>query len=928
MKLWVWSSYLPSQLYKDDNDARVSTSGSEALSSSAQVMLGLDESIAAERLRVEGPNAVEQTLSHAWIGLLVNQFKSSVILLLVVAAAISAFLHEFLQMIGIITAIFVNAIIGFLMDYRAQVSLQKLAQIASPTARVRRGGRDHEIDVKHLVRGDIVLLEPGDAVPADLVLLEDASLTVNESSLTGESMPICKSSISEVDDGTFLYHGSTVQGGRGIGCVHATGKHTRLGQLDSAIRGVQRIPTPLEVELDTLGNKLTVLTLAIAALVAVIGIWKQLPMLVMFETAVALAVAAIPEGLPVVSTLTLALGVGKMIQGHTLVRRLPAVETLGCTTIICTDKTGTLTENSMVVSDIVTIASATTISGSRYEPVGTIASIPITTPTAEVHRLPFSGESGSLDQPTLRLLLAGALCNDARIEQSKDFVWQVFGDPTEGALLAAARKAGINDHQERIQNKRIGELPFDLGRKRMTTLHADPNTQNQSLVFCKGAPEAVLDICQKVMHPTGSVNLSQEIKEFFLKHNRELASRGLRVLAIAESTMDGAPICMDPENVEQGLTLLGLIAMSDQIKPGIKEAIVECKRAGVRVLMLTGDQPATAFSVANSLGIAVDEKEVYTGDQITAASAATQQQILENATVLAKATPETKLAVITALQNLGHVVAMTGDGVNDAPALARADVGVAMGASGSDAAKESADLVITDDNFATIVSAIAEGRLVFEKIRSAIAYLLTASLASVIATAAGLLFHEGLLLMPLQLLWLNLIMHVFPSLGLVLQEPSIDTMDQPPRMRDSGLLDQGTTVNIIGSAILSSIATLVAVHLLSHKSNEPFVVSTIALSTISISLVLQSWAWAMRQATKGRMTTNAFGVMFVFSAISLALLPLAILPKGMREVLQTALLTDHEIAIVTLLSATCFVATIALLRITDRIYDSSKTRST
>ncbi len=837
---------------------------------------GLSQDIAATRLRNDGPNDFGKEESVNTWTVLTDQFKSSVVILLLIATIISLLMNEYLQAAGIIVVLFINTAVGFLTEYRAKVSIKELARLAGAVIRVRRGGCEIDLPVVNLVCGDIVLLETGTRVPADLRIIESAAFSVDESMLTGESMPVWKAPDAEPLENRVVYQGTSILSGRAICVVIAAGSKTKAGQLGKMLQEIASSETPLTKSLDILGHQLTILVILLCTFFAGLGILRHTPLERMLETSIALAVAAIPDGLPVIATFALAAGIRKMVKAKALVRRLTAVETLGCTTVICTDKTGTLTENKMLVTDIVLDGNHLQVSGHGYEPSG---------------KLSKRDTTSLIDDPRLHnFLIAISLCNDARLEHHEgDDGWHIHGDPTEGSLITAAVKLGLNDKQLHNDFPRIAEIPFDLNRKRMSTLHTKPEGTGYVL-FLKGSPETVLPICTRVYSKDGDFNLKEDLRNWFLSQNHELAKRGLRVLCVATRNIENIPDSQNTVSLETELTLLGLVGMSDRPKENVESAIRTCQDAGIRIIMLTGDQPETARAVASELGIissAADEKEILSGSDLQRLANNELNARLNNLTVLARVTPQMKLDIVKRLQAAGHIVAMTGDGVNDAPALRQSNIGIAMGRSGTNLACEASDLVITDDNFATIVMAVQQGRITYANISHAIGYLLTASLSSVIAITLGLLINAGLFLEPLQLLYLNLIMHVFPSLGMVLQQGTENVMNRPPRKQTEKLLNRYEQIQIFARSVLIGAISLAAItvdqHYLGTSSDN-----TVALATLSLSMVLQSWSWlsAQNQGVKIRWHNNK--AMLLCTVINLALLGAAIYLSPLQQVLHTS----------------------------------------
>jgi Ca2+-transporting ATPase len=870
---------------------------------------GLSEETAAQRLKQFGANRMKARKTQGALTILVRQFQGTVVILLIVAAGISYASHEVIQAAGIAIAVVINAVIGFFTEWKAKISLEQLEALAGPTARILRAGYEREVPGHQLVPGDIVILDAGARVPADLRLIDASGLSVDESSMSGESVPVYKSASSiDGDTGAILMalQGTLVLAGRGRGVVVATGDHTQLGHLGQLLTESVFGRTPLEERLEELGKQLTILVVVLCAALAAVGIWQREDTWLMIQTAIALAVAAIPEGMPVVATLALAVGTQRMVHARTLMRQLAAVETLGCTTVICSDKTGTLTENQMVVTDLACNNRHLKISGTGYEPVGEVSELG--NPVCALE-----------DSVLVELLRAGALCNDAKIEKhSGETGWHVHGDPTEGALIAAAGKVGLNHQQLGGSYPRIGEIPFDLARKRMSTVHQRPD--GRLVLYVKGSPESVLSRSLYVHALNGDRKLTVSEREWFRNKNEELAQHGLRVLAVACRELDSIPAELEAEMIEKDLTLLGLVGMSDRPRNGVEGAIENCRNAGIKVIMVTGDQPTTAKAVAEDLKIlspGTTGDAVLTGSELSKMNDAELRLALRDATVLARVTPEMKLAVVKGLQSDGEIVAMTGDGVNDAPALRQANIGIAMGRSGTALAREASSMVITDDNFATIVKAIRQGRIIYANIRKSIAYLLTAGLASVMCVAGAVIFGMGLALSPLQLLWLNLIMHVFPGLGIVLQRGDSKVMDSPPRGRSEQLLSAETKQQILIRSLIVAIAVLCSLQLQSVFGLATDKTTTIGFGTLSLALLFQALSWS--RVDSGHLAEKKPGrinwPMAINIAISSLLLLAAIYAPGLQSVLKTSSLNGPEVVLVIVLSVCSMLASDFVLRL-------------
>ena len=859
---------------------------------------GLSTESVCDNFKRFGANELSTQKSAGPFLILLRQFQSTVVVLLLIASAISWSTHQQVQACAILAAVLINAAVGFVTEMKAKFSLESLESLAGPIARVKRDGKEQLIPARELVPGDIVILDAGARVPADLILLDSAALSIEESMLSGESLPIYKQHSQGLNeaDSEKVYQGTLVLSGRATGEVYATGDNTKLGQLGVLLRKTESGRTPLELQLEKLGQQLTWLTIVLCVLLLLVGILYKIDLWHMLQTSVALAVAAIPEGMPVVATLALAAGTRRMVKEGALIRELAAVETLGCTTVICSDKTGTLTENQMLVTDLILPERHLKVTGQGYEPRGEILE--------NGAKVPFSE-----DKFLMTLLHTGALCNDARLEKHDgESSWHIHGDPTEGAILTAARKLGIEHEQINRDNPRIFELPFDLQRKRMSSIHR--NDKGEIFSCTKGSPGTILGLAKYVATADGIRSLSDEDRKWFAEKNDELAGRGLRVLAVGMATLHERQHTYEAEDIERNLTLLGLIGMADQARAGAAEAVASCRDAGIRVIMVTGDQPATAAAIAKTLKILDDESssKVFTGSQLEAMSDLQLAHALKDAQVLARVNPELKLKVVKTLQNEGEIVAMTGDGVNDAPALRQADIGVAMGLSGTALAREASKMVITDDNFASIVKAVAEGRVIYANIRQAIAYLLTASFSSVFAVFGTVLAGEGNQFSPLLLLWLNLIMHIFPGLAVVLQPAPKKIMSQPPRNSKENLLSTRIQIQIAIRSLVVAINVLISMFF--ARKMEFASVSTIGFAVLSLSLLLQalSWSMAQRGARLSQLKSLCNRPMMINMAASVFLLVLAIYYKPLQLILGTAVLAEYEVVFVLAASMISFFA--------------------
>jgi len=720
---------------------------------------GLSPSEAKRRLAEHGPNEVERASQRTPLGIFVAQLNSVLIWVLLAAAGLSAWAGHAVDAVLIVVIVLVNGVFGFLQDYRAEQSLEALREMTAPTATVRRDGRAVEVDATQLVPGDVIELESGDVVPADARLLEDTDLEVDEAALTGESAPVSKSpdpvapETPLAERECMVYNSTNVTRGRGVAAVTATGMETEVGGIARELAATEETRTPLQEELDQLGRRLGLGVFALAALVVPLLLVRDTPLVEAGLTAVSLAVAAIPEGLPAVVTLTLALGVRTMAEENALVRRLPAVEALGSVDVICTDKTGTLTEGQMTVSTVWVNDAVVDLAGAGGPPP---------------------------DDRVDLLLRAGALCNDATAES---------GDPTEQALVEAAEAHGVDVATLRAEAPRTDEVPFSSEEKWMGTVHGDVG-------YVKGAPEVVLSKSTRVLAEEGPTALTPEAAERIETQIQAFADEALRVLAVAYTE--------DPSDLGTDLVFVGLVGMIDPPRAEVADALAATDRAGIGVKMITGDNVRTAAAIAGALGLG---QEVVEGRELDDLDEEELAGRVEEATVFARTTPEHKVRILRALQDNGHVVAMTGDGVNDAPALKSADVGVAMGVRGTDVAKQASDVILLDDNYATIERAVERGRAIFDNLWKFVAFLLSANVAEVAIVFLASLW--GYLVLPaVQLLWINLLTDGLPALALGADPQSGDVMDRPPREPDSGIVEAPMLGLIGGAGLVSTLLML------------------------------------------------------------------------------------------------------------------------
>jgi Ca2+-transporting ATPase len=815
---------------------------------------GLSSEEAQRRLDRYGPNELKEAPPISFWQMLGEQFNNFVVILLIVAAVISALLGDYIEAAAIFAIVVLNAALGVVQERRAAQELAALRKLASPDAEVIRDGSRQVSPAHQLVPGDLVLLEAGNYVPADIRLLEAVNLRIDEAALTGESVPVQKNAIIRLqvdiplgDRKNTAFMGTLINYGRGKGVVVSTGMHTQIGLIATMLQMVEQEPTPLQRRLDAVGKTLGWAALAICAAVFLVGWMRGFDPLDMFLIAVSLAIAAVPEGLPAVVTISLALGMREMIKHNSLIRRLSSVETLGSATTICSDKTGTLTQNQMTATQLWVDGQPINVTGSGYAPVG---------------EFQIDGQKVSLDDypGALTTLWVAALNNDADLDlgdpDDEHPAYRVAGDPTEGALIVAAAKANAWTSDLNKAYPRVQEIPFDSTRKRMLTLHAvrDPRPEDISpfyddqkkewyVVTVKGAPDLVLDLCNQLQRMDDSITSLDDAQRMkILAANDRMTQKALRVLGMAYKVVRDMPEEEKLEQLEQDLVFAGLIGMIDPPRPEVTPALEVARRAGIRTVMITGDFPNTACAVAESINLLEPGHQVLTGAQMDDMEDAVLEQQVAFTDVFARVSPEHKLRIVEALRARNEVVAMTGDGVNDAPAIKRANIGVAMGITGSDVAKESADMVLTDDNYASIVSAVEQGRVIYSNIRKFVYYLLSCNVAEIATIFLGIMFTQGSPLTVIQLLWLNLITDGAPALALGTEKGDPDIMDQQPRPPSEPIINRFMTAGIGIQTIAITFVTLTAYLIgLQLFSENPLIPGTMAFVSISFSELLRAF---------------------------------------------------------------------------------------
>lgn len=795
---------------------------------------GLSSGEAARRLKEKGHNVLAEKKKTSPLVLFLMQFSDFMVLVLLGATLLSALLGEYSDAVVIIGVVLLNAVLGFIQEYKAEQSLEALRELTAPTAKTLRDGVRHEIPAEELVPGDIVLIEAGDRIPADIRLCEVRQLLVNEASLTGESEPAAKIAETLPEEKTVLgervnmvFMGTMAVGGYASGVVVATGMATEMGRVAHLIQDAENEDTPLQKRLEQLGRYLVIGCLLICALVVMMGVAQGLPAYNMFMAGISLAVAAIPEGLPAVVTIALAIGVQRMVRKNAIVRRLPAVETLGCATIICSDKTGTLTQNKMNVQEIWTGGQHYYIEGTGYSPQGKFI---------RGKRQINPGQDTAL----MLTLTAAVLCNNAQLLRGKMEIqplwrgraaeWEIQGDPTEGALLVAGARAGLWREDLERNRQRLGEVAFDGTRKRMSVLYSGAEGE---ILYIKGAPEVIVEKCSHMFYQGRVVELTGSLHQEILQQNERMAALALRNLAVAYRPLGKTTeITAD---LEKELIFLGLLGMIDPPRPEAHSAIQKCSAAGIKTIMITGDHKTTAVAIARKLNMLPPRGQVLTGRELDELSDKELEKAAANTYVYARVAPEHKLRIVRALKRRGHIVAMTGDGVNDAPAVKEADIGIAMGSSGTDVTKEAAALVLTDDNFTTIVNAIEEGRGIYDNIRKFIRFLLACNTGEILTMLVAMLLGLPVPLRAIQILWINLVTDGLPAMALGVDPADPGIMNRPPRSPQESIFARGLWQKIVGRGVVIGLTTLIIFSWALQQGCEVAEARTMAFVTLIIT---------------------------------------------------------------------------------------------
>lgn len=857
---------------------------------------GLQPADAAKRLERDGRNELTEGKKASPIIIFLSQFKDIMVLILLGATLIAAFLGEYLDAITIVAILILNAVLGFIQEFRAERSLRALKELSAPMARVLRGGEIVSIPAKELVVGDVVCLESGDRVPADIRFIETNSCYIEESALTGESVPVGKhqSVIQEAelplgDQKNMGFMSTMVTRGTAKGVVIRTGMATEMGKIAGMIQQTKEMDTPLQHRLEQLGKLLIIVAVALTIMVVVAGIMHGQPAYNMFLAGVSLAVAAIPEGLPAIVTIALALGVQRMIKRRAIVRKLPSVETLGCASVICSDKTGTLTQNKMTVTHMWIGGRQYEVSGEGYEPFGELYE-----GGTQIDYRP--------DSSIKQLLQISALCNNAQLVKNNDKRnknaeqedWILKGDPTEGALAVLSAKLGSSGKTLEKLYKREQEFPFDSERKRMSVVVSH---QGGKLVCSKGAPDILLEYCSYVLWEGKVVPLTGTLKRKCIEAGEQMAHSALRVLGMAYRELRKDENCDSEQSAEKGLVFVGLTGMIDPPRREVKDAIATSSRAGIKTVMITGDHQITAEAIAGQLGIMKRGGSAMSGKQLEAISDEELDRIVDDVYVFARVSPEHKLRIVKSLQRKGHVVAMTGDGVNDAPAIKASDIGIAMGIAGTDVTKEAASLVLSDDNFATIVSAIEEGRGIYENIRKFIRYLLASNVGEILVMFFAMMAGLPLPLVPIQILWVNLVTDGLPAMALGVDQAEKDLMQQKPRGAKENIFARRLGWKIISRGVLIGLCTLGAFWLtLIQGAGEADLLKeaqTVAFATLVMAQLIHVFdCRSSRSIFHRNLFQNKYLVLAVLSSILLlvgvvyieALQPIfKTVPLGFRE---------------------------------------------
>ena len=858
---------------------------------------GLSEKEAERRIEEYGKNELEVQAKKSLLSKFITQFADFLIIILLLAAGVSAFVGEREDAIIILAIVVINAVLGIYQEGKAEKSVEALQKLSAPNAKVIREGNLFIIPAADIVPGDVVVLEAGDIIPADLRLFESSNLKIEEASLTGESVPVEKDAKAKIvgavgigDRHNMGFSSTIVTYGRGKGVVTATGHNTEIGNIAVKIQSYGEEDTPLQVKLNQLGKVLGTLTIAICIVVFIVGMLQNRQPLNMLLTSISLAVAAIPEGLPAIVTIVLSIGMNRMAGKNAIVKKLLAVETLGATSVICSDKTGTLTQNEMTVVKAYVDDKILDVEGIGYSPKGDVR---------------LNGRIIGINSlPNLRNLISiGTLSNDAKLDNSSG-AYKIIGDPTEGAIVALAGKLGQTSEQLNMIYPRIAELPFDSGRKMMTTFHSN-YIEGKVVSFTKGAPDIVINKCSKIAQNGKIVDFNNELKDKVLSVNTKFARSALRVLSTAYKVWDRLPEHPTFEQAENNMIFVGLVGMIDPPRPEVKESINLCREAGIEAVMITGDYKETAYAVAKELGMVAHEGQAIMGKELDKYSDERLREVVKKTKVYARVSPEHKVRIVTALKENGHITSMTGDGVNDALALKKADIGVAMGITGTDVAKNTAEVILTDDNFATIVNAVEEGRIIFSNIKKFVFFLLSCNIGEILLVFVSILFGWEVPLLPIQLLWLNLVTDRFPAMALGVENAEPGIMKQPPRNTKEAILDKEMLGGIMFQAIAISFASLLSYYwaLRMYGTGSGLIhARSVVFTTLILAELLRAFSSRSQVYTlfKIGLFSNVRMVQAVLASFLLTVAVLYI--PALNEVFDVVPLTLHDWQIVTAFS--------------------------
>ncbi len=887
---------------------------------------GLDVAEASARLGKHGKNKLPEQARKSTLTRILEQFKNPLVLTLIAAAAIAvvvgstategSFLSRFGDAIAIVLIVVLNAFLGYYQERRAEAALDALQKLSAPNARVRRGGKLQVIAAEDVVPGDLLELEAGDAIAADARLVQTIDLATEEAALTGESSASVKDALAPVpadaplgDRVTMVFTGTTVVRGKARAVVTSTGSGTELGKIGEMINSVGDQKTPLEERLDRFGTQILWACLFLSAVLLGWGFlrggrpWHELLL-----EAVSLAVAAIPEGLPAITTITLALGMQRMARRGAIVRKLPAVETLGAATVIASDKTGTLTQNEMTVRFVYTGGHCYTVTGEGYEPHGDF-------------KIADGGavEHDKLPAPLTYTLATAALCNNAHLEQDKETNrWRIVGDPTEGALLALAAKGNMARESVAPSHQFVHELPFDSDRKRMTVITRDHH--GREIAHVKGSVDMLLPLCVKFAADDGVRGMTEEDRRAIIAETEHMSSQALRVLAICRRVRKQDHV---EEDVERELTFLGLVGMMDPPRAGVKEAVETCKRAGIRAVMITGDHKLTATAIAKEIGLWEEGDEAVTGGELAKMGDEELARRVEHLRVFARTTAEQKLRIVRAFKARGHVVAMTGDGVNDAPALREAHIGVAMGRGGTDVARQAGDLILADDNFATIVEAVREGRAIYSNIQKFIFFLLSSNMGLLVAVFVVSFIGTWPPLTPLMILWINLVTNGLPALALGIDPPDVALMREAPRPPDAGLLGRRDYLGIVYVGGIMG-AAAIALYAMGPQDEESLLrTRALAFSLLALSPLFHAWSCRSPVLSAFASRPLVSLPLLLACAASAAIHLVAVLIPALRPVFRTYAMSPHEWMILIGLSA-LVVPAVEIAKALDRAVNRRK----